>query len=370
MNYVVVSFHYDMNLVMFVMSIICKDAKNYPKSLTFAQILCHCNMKRAHVCIITAILCLVSCRNDQQYIAMTGFAQGGTWTVKCKVPQHVSSSYSRSWGEDTRRGIDSILVCIDNAVSGYNKASLLSRQNAGEEILPDGSPEYGILDALTRYCDSLYIATGGVVDTRAATLYDVWGFGFKSGEMPTEAQVAEAAADRSRMNFNAVAQGYSADLVGSYLKGLGVTDMLVDVGGEIYCCGLNPAGKGWSIGIDAPVDGNMNPGEKLQGIFSIEPGRSCGVVTSGNYRKFYIRDGVKYSHTVDPRKAAPVKHNLLSATILAPTSALADALATYCMVVGLEEASEFICSRSDLEGCLISADSLWTSPGFVLAPAK
>lgn len=321
-------------------------------------------MKKHISAIIFSLLLLTGCQ-EQYYIQIKGFAQGGTYSIKCKLPKGENGI----WGARTKGAVDSILCCIDNSISGYNKASLLSRMNSGEAIADDGSAEYRVLCELTDYCDSLYLATDGALDTRAAALFDVWGFGFHSGELPDSAEVAQAAANRSRMNFNAVAQGYSADKVADYLRNQGVTDMLVDVGGEMYCCGANPAGKGWTIAIDTPVDGNMNPGENIQGIFTVPQDKPYGVVTSGNYRKFYIRDGVKYSHTIDPRTAAPVTHNLLSATIIAPTSALADALATYCMVIGMEAAKEFINSRADLEACLISSDETWCSAGLKLSGA-
>ena len=163
------------------------------------------------------------------------------------------------------------------------------------------------------------------------------------------------------MNFNAIAQGYSCDKVAAYLYNLGVKDMLVDIG-EIFCDGLNPQGKPWRIGIDRPEDGNNTPGADMQAIL-VSSGGPQGIVTSGNYRKFYIKDGVKYSHTIDPRTGRPVQHNLLSATVIAPTAMEADAYATYCMVIGKEKAQEFILSRPELEACLISED-VWTSPGF------
>jgi thiamine biosynthesis lipoprotein len=123
----------------------------------------------------------------------------------------------------------------------------------------------------------------------------------------------------------------------------------------------------WTIGIDSPVDGNNKPGEDLQAIFKV-PSGPHGVVTSGNYRKFYVRDGRKYAHTVDPRTGYPVSHSLLSATILAPDATLADAYATYCMVIGLEHSKEFLSSCPDLEGCLIYDEDgqfkIWTSSGF------
>ena len=161
------------------------------------------------------------------------------------------------------------------------------------------------------------------------------------------------------LNFNAIAQGYSCDLVFDMLRGLGVTDMLVDIG-EIRCCGLNPLGNGWTVGIDNPVDGNDKPGEDIRQVWTSDGG-DHGVVTSGNYRKFYVRDGKKYSHTIDPRTGRPVEHNLLSATVVAPTAAEADALATVFMVIGFDAARDFLETRPDLEAYLIPADSIWSS---------
>ena len=170
------------------------------------------------------------------------------------------------------------------------------------------------------------------------------------------------------LNYNAIAQGYSCDVVARYLYSIGVKDMLVDIG-EIFCDGVNPSGKPWKLGIDRPADGNNQPGAQIQGIFSA-PSGPHGIVTSGNYRKFYVRDGKKYAHTIDPRTGYPVEHTLLSATVVAPDATTADAYATYCMVIGLEASKEFLESRPALEGCLIYDDGgvfrTWTSSGFIL----
>lgn len=304
---------------------------------------------------VSSVAVLCSCTPKDEFIQIRGYAQGGTYSIKCRC--------NPADAGDIKAGADSILAAIDNAVSGYNPSSELSRRNRGEAAVPNA-----ILDALSGFCDSLYKASGGVLDTRAGALYDIWGFGFKDGSFPDSTAVDAALKDRSVQNLNAVAQGYSADVVAAYLRGRGIKDMLVDVGGEMFCSGESPSGKGWTIGIDAPIDGNNVPGRQMQGRFTLEKGNSYGVVTSGNYRKFYIRDGVKYSHTVDPRTGCPVQHTLLSATIIAPTSALADALATICMVLGPEEARSLIESRPDIEGCLISAsgDSLATWSSFNL----
>lgn len=311
-------------------------------------------MRRAAIfSTVFSILLLISCQGGA-YRVITGYAQGGVYTVK------YNSSGVGATPAQVRDSIDAILVRIDRSLSGYNRNSLLSRHNAGEEIVPDRY--FAEVDSLSRVYREL---TGGAFDAAAAPLFDVWGFGFTADSLPSPERVEaalELCREGKKLNFNAIAQGYSCDAVASYLHSLGVRDMLVDIG-EIYCEGLNPSGLGWSIGIDNPVDGNETPGADIRGVWTSDGG-AYGIVTSGNYRKFYVRDGRKYSHTIDPRSGYPVTHDLLSATIVAPTATEADALATYCMVIGTDAAREFVLSRPDIEACLISSDSLWTSPGF------
>ena len=370
--------------------------------------------KPAVLLLALTVILLSSCTGRGRYVAVTGYAQGGTYSVK------FNTAGVRVHREDISAAIDSILTLVDTTLSGYNKSSQLSRFNAGEVIIPNQlfSDIYG-------FSHDIWEETDGCVDVAAGPLFDIWGFGFSTDSLPSGSKVLEtlaacgmarlqenivpgapldsrsildplflsvlpgsasslqrstlsasssltgsdlAAAAPARLNFNAVAQGYTCDLVADYLRSIGVTDMLVDIG-EIFCAGRNPAGRDWSIGVDRPVDGNDTPGADLDGIW-ISGGRSCGIVTSGNYRKFYVRDGRKYAHTVDPRTGYPVDHSLLSATIVAPTAAEADAYATYCMVLGYDEARGFIESRPDLEGYLIrDADGTmveWASPGFSL----
>ena len=155
---------------------------------------------------------------------------------------------------------------------------------------------------------------------------------------------------RMKVNFNAIAQGYTCDYICGRLEHMGIENYLLEVGGEIFCKGTNAKGKPWSIGIDKPVDGNFIPGQSIEAILEVS---GKGLVTSGNYRKFYIVDGEKFSHTIDPRTGYPVKHNLLSATVMAPTAAKADAYATYLMVIGLEEGKEFLSSEEDLDALMV-----------------
>ena len=351
------------------------------------------------------LLILTGCTASDRYVLIQGYAQGGTYSVKINLK--TSGGIIRKSPEKLKKDIDSILYSIDTTLSGYNKGSLLSRFNAGGRIpvRPGGM----FADMYSR-AYAYYEETGGALDVASAPLFDLWGFGFKKGSMPSESEVytakascgmnrlkkdlaAAAAPDGTisgadlltdslrsengvpaalpELNFNAIAQGYSCDLVAAYLYSLGIKDMLVDIG-EIYCDGVNPEGKPWRVGVDRPVDGNNAPGQDLDGIWQSD-GRPCGIVTSGNYRKFYTgNDGKKYAHTIDPRTGCPVQHNLLSATIVAPNATDADAYATYCMVIGLDAAREFIGSRAgELSGYLIYCDDEgrmreWASDGFSL----
>ena len=157
-----------------------------------------------------------------------------------------------------------------------------------------------------------------------------------------------------QLNFNAIAQGYTCDVVADLLDSLEVRNYLVEVGMEIVCKGVNASGREWSIGIDAPVDGSQTAGENIQKIVYLT---DCGITTSGNYRKFYIINGKKYAHSINPVTGYPVQQDLLSATVICNDTvrggALSDAYATYCMVLGKEKAAEFISSRPDLRGYLI-----------------
>lgn len=331
---------------------------------------------------------LLSCSRSGQYVTITGFAQGGTYAVKYNPDgvDHTPAQVSDS--------VDALLRRIDNSLSGYNKKSLLSRFNAGETILPDDlfKEIYGISGEVFRQTEE-------AVDVASAPLYDVWGFGFANDSLPSHEKVMNVmrscgsarlhpdmenaiSADGKlspadllleegtlpKLNYNAIAQGYTCDVVARYLYSIGVKDMLVDIG-EIFCDGVNPSGQQWTLGIDRPADGNNQPGVQIQGIFRAPQGPH-GIVTSGNYRKFYVRDGKKYAHTIDPRTGYPVEHTLLSATVVAPDATMADAYATYCMVVGLEAAQEFLETHPDLEGCLIYDENgtfrTWTSSGFLL----
>ena len=312
--------------------------------------------------ILAAVLALISCGPRGRYVQITGIAQSVNYSVKFNI-DGVNVPV-----EEVRDSVDAILTRIDNSLSGYNKESLLSRFNAGEVIRPNDLfiEMYGI-----GY--RMWERSGGAVDCAAAPLYDVWGFGFRNSSFPTDEEISAllgkigqknlpkalpiapdgtldpASMGNPKLNYNAIAQGYTSDVIARYLRSLGVKDMLVDIG-EIWCDGLSPSGEPWAVGVDRPS------GEEYKDVWT-SGGDPCGITTSGNYRKFFIRDGKKYSHTINPLTGYPVEHSLLSATVVSKvSSAESDAIATWCMVVGLEEARKIILEDNQLEGYLTYAD--------------
>ncbi len=318
-------------------------------------------MYRTVLLLLTSLLLLSGgCSGNAPYVRIEGFAQGGTYHVICRPV--------RGLGEQTLRAeIDSRLLAIDFTLSGYNKGSLLSRLNAGEDL-----PLNDLFIGCFNRSKEIWAETDGAFDPSAAPLFDLWGFGFSNKGTVTQAAIdsirafvgmnrlsLEERADgtylvrddpRMKLNFNAIAQGYSCDVVARYLDSLGCADYLVEIGREILCKGKNAAGNLWRVGLDRPEDGNMEEGRDLQAILEVT---DCGIVTSGNYRKFYVEDGQKFAHTIDPTTGRPVSHNLLSATVVAQDAATADAYATWMMVVGLDRAREILAGRPDLEALLV-----------------
>lgn len=317
--------------------------------------------RNAILILMTSLLLLCNCDRKKPYVRIEGFAQGGTYHVIC--------SPVRGFGAQAlRTQIDSRLLAIDFSLSGYNKGSLLSRLNAGEDL-----PLDSLLIGCFNRSKEIWAETDGAFDPSAAPLFDLWGFGFANKGTITDEAVdsvraltgmdrfrLETRADgtthllredpRMKLNFNAIAQGYSCDIVARFLDSIGCRNYLVEIGREIVCKGHNAAGGAWRVGLDKPTDGNMEEGRDLQAIIEVS---DCGIVTSGNYRKFYMEDGKKFAHTIDPKTGRPVSHNLLSATVIAKDAATADAYATWLMVVGTDKARAILSDRPDLDALLV-----------------
>lgn len=266
---------------------------------------------------------------------------------------------------------DTIMAClreVDASLSMFNPKSTLSRINRNETDTMDTHLQYIIPMA-----HSVSDATGGAFDITIAPLVNAWGFGFKNGALPSETQVdsltelvdyKQIATSNGLITKNnpnmvidlsAIAKGYGVDQVASLLKKHGVKNFMVEIGGEIVCQGNNPMGEAWRIGINRPVEDSTGMNNEIQKVLEVN---ECAMATSGNYRNFYIaEDGRKLSHTIDPATGRPVRHNLLSSTVLAKTCTMADAFATAFMVMGMEKAKEVLEKHPDLQVYFIYTDT-------------
>jgi thiamine biosynthesis lipoprotein len=262
--------------------------------------------------------------------------------------------------------IDSILKVFDKSVSLWEPNSVISQiNNENEFVEPDE-----IFIALFKMSEDVYKKSGGSFDPTVGPLVNAWGFGFTDREKVDQHIVDSLllfvgfdkvrfennkiikSDPRIQFDFNAIAQGYAVDLIGKFLEKKGISDFLIDIGGEVLSKGGKPVGEKWKVGIEKPKD-NASYGEGLQAIVYLE---NRALSTSGNYRKFYEENGIRYSHTIDPKTGYPVRHTLLSVSVLANTCAIADAYATVFMVLGLEKSRSFLSARNDLEGYFIFTD--------------
>ena len=151
------------------------------------------------------------------------------------------------------------------------------------------------------------------------------------------------------LDFNAIAQGYTSDLIAAFLESRGIKSYLVDTGGEIMAKGEKNNGKPWIVGIEKPAE-NKDSEQVVQTRIAL---RDKGLVTSGSTRKYVERNGKRYSHSINPKTGYPVEHNVLSVTVLAENSVWADALASICMVMGLEQSLPLIESLDSVEAYYI-----------------
>lgn len=277
-----------------------------------------------------------------------------------------------------KRGIDSVLQVVDGSLSPFNEKSVITKVNNNEDAELDDD----FLSVVT-LAGKIFEETDGAFDITVAPLVNAWGFGFKNNTKPTKAAIdslkeivgfnkihltkenkIEKADEKMMLDCSAIAKGYGVDKVAQYLESKGVKNYMVEIGGEIVVKGTNKDKGKWRIGVTKPSDDSLSVDKELQAVLTIS---DIAMATSGNYRNFYYKDGKKYAHTIDPLTGYPVQHNILSATVLAPTCAEADAYATSFMVMGLERAQKLLERHTELQAYLIYTDKndnykVWYSP--------
>ncbi|HPY66625.1 MAG TPA: FAD:protein FMN transferase [Bacteroidales bacterium] len=310
--------------------------------------------------VILLLLISLSCKEKEiAFSAFNGFTQGTTYSITYENPDNNISP------EELQLMVESVLYNFDMSLSLYRDSSIVSKINRNEHAVPDTF----FLDVFSK-SKEVWELTGGAFDITVGPLVKAYGFGpdesrdFRESDRDSLlALVGMEKVDiidgmlvktdpRVSLDFNAIAQGYSVDVIARFFDGLGLTRYLIEIGGEVRVRG-DRNGRDWRIGIDRPEDNNMISGQELQAIINM---KDRSLATSGNYRKFYIENGIKYSHTIDPETGYPARNQLLSATILAGDAATADGVATACMVMGKDKTIEFLSDHPGFEGFLIYSD--------------
>lgn len=286
---------------------------------------------------------------------------------------HISYAYS----EDLRQQIRQEMEAVNASLSMFNPNSVIAKINRNETRQTDS-----LFRKMFEMAKRVNQVTEGGYDISVAPLVNAWGFGTEQKSFPDSARIDALLSivgmdkleirgeelikkvPEMQLDASSIAKGLGVDLVAGYLDARGIADYMVEIGGEVRVKGQSSKGRPWRIGIDRPEDDAAGQNRELQTVVELTGG---ALATSGNYRNFYVHEGKKYAHTINPRTGYPVQTEILSASVYAPVCMEADAYATGFMVIGLEKAKRVILQDPDLEGCLIYQEEgklkIWTSDG-------
>ena len=302
---------------------------------------------------------LGSCATES-YIKDSGMVFGTTYSITYQYHENLKSD------------IEGVMQQVDNSLSPFNKSSVITAINNNTSTKAD---KY--LTEVFTLAQTVNKETDGAFDITVAPLVNAWGFGFRNGTRPTDTQTDSLLAivgqekvtlkdgeiiksdPRIMLDCSAIAKGFGVDKVAEFLAGKGIENFLVEIGGEISARGKNSRGTEWNIGVTKPVDDSLSINQENQAVLQIT---DKAMATSGNYRNFYYEGGKKYAHTINPHTGKPAQSDILSATVIAQTCAVADAYATAFMVLGSEKAKEILKKHPELQAYLILSDnSVWQS---------
>lgn len=311
---------------------------------------------KSGITLFLLLLFFSACKQEGKYISNEGFIYGTVYHTTYESPN----------GRDLQKGIEAVLNELNKSMSTFDSTSTISKVNKNEDTELD---KYFL--TIFNKAQEISEITDGAFDITVAPMVNAWGFGFKHKEQVTP-KLIDSLKDlvgyqkvwiengrlvkenpNTMLDCSAIAKGFASDLAGQYLKEKGCQNYMVEIGGEVVAKGKNAKGKYWSIGISKPDDNEFFSGQKLKAIMQLN---GKALATSGNYRNYYVEDGVKYAHTINPKTGYPVQHSLLSTTVLADDCMTADAYATAFMVSGLEKSIEIANAKNDLEVYFIYSD--------------
>ncbi|MDE6415817.1 MAG: FAD:protein FMN transferase [Duncaniella sp.] len=296
-------------------------------------------------------------------------SEGGVWNTTYRIVYRADKTLDDS--------ILAVMKQVEMSLSPFNDSSLISRINRGE---PGVKPDSLIVTVFSTSAD-INRRSGGAFDPTVAPLINAWGFGYRNGTGDPSQHAIDSLLELvgiaecrltpdsiakkhplTEFNFSAITKGLGVDCVAAMLRRNGVTDYLVEIGGEIALLGTNPHGAPWRVMIDAP-DSTDIAGHSRLTVISPPAG---GLATSGNYRNFHTLEGGRRTwHTISPVTGYPAPSHILSATVIAPSTMEADALATSCMAMPPDSAMAMIERYEGAEALLVLPDmNLMTSTGF------
>ncbi len=302
--------------------------------------------------LLIGLAILAACGKQPEKMVLQGLAQGSYYAI----------TYFDEQGRNFQHEIDSIFHAVDMSVNLWVDSSVISKVNRNEEVELDQIfiDNFNISQKAAKLSD-------GYFDPTISPIVAAWGFSYKHGDSITPQLIdslkqlvdyrkvrienGKVVKDNLALtlDFNAVAQGYTSDLIAGFLDSRSIKNYLVDTGGEIMAKGGKPNGKPWIVGIEKPAE-NKDSEQVVQTRIAL---RDKGLVTSGSTRKYVERNGKRYSHCINPKTGYPVEHQVLSVTVLAETSVWADALASICMVMGLGQSLPLIESMDGVEAYYI-----------------
>ena len=306
---------------------------------------------------------MVACQpsvNEKVYL-IEGEAQGSTYHIK----------YIAERDENLKPAIDSILEVIDRSMSTYRSDSAISKINQGDTTVVVDEHFRKVFEA----SQQIWQESEGLFDPTVGVLVNAWGFGkqkISEADLPTDKKIDSlrkyvgfdkvALTEKNLIkkryteilfDFNAIAQGYTSDVVANYLSARGIKNYIVEIAGEMYLKGKNTVeDKSWTIGVENP----LKPLDDRDLVATIQF-TNQGLATSGNYRKVWTdSNGRKYVHSINPLTGRATQSDVLSATVVAPSTMLADGYATMFMVMGLAKSKAFLEKHPDLAVLLVYSD--------------
>ena len=306
-----------------------------------------------------------SCENKpvQPVQSFNGYAQGTTFYI---------SYVSNQVHPEIQGRVLQIFKMIDRSMSLYDSSSVISRVNKMSDSIIEVDPYFYDVFILSK---RIHEETEGAFNPAIYPLIQYWGFGsdkiahpenvdslkidsllaissfnlFSIKKNKNNKYILSKKNNKAMLDFNAIAQGYTVDVITAYFDSLNISNYMIELGGEVMAKGVNSEMKPWRIGVDKPV--STSETRELMAIVSLQ---NKALATSGSYRKFYQKNGIRYSHTIDPATGYPVQHRLLSASVISKTCAEADAYATACMVMGDGKCKQFEKKFKSIELYLIS----------------